>query len=324
MTMNDKKNLVADVEERIGNYLTVVQTRNVVGDLNEALESYSVEEADTGELNYDLLEMFLRAKSVEGKSQKTIERYRYIITQMHEYVGKNAGRICTDDIRGYLAKRQETVSGRTVEGERSCLSSYFSWLWKEQIISSNPVGNITTVKYQKKIYPAFTEVEIEKLKNACTSLRDKALIMFLYRTGARISEACALNKDDIVFEGNTCKVLGKGNKEREVYFTDLAAEILKEYLNSRTDNSPALFPGRGTDRMTEHGFQKMFRQLGKRAGVPDTHAHRFRRTLATELDRKGMSIKAIQKILGHENISTTAMYISLTNEDVHRAYNGCM
>lgn len=117
-----------------------------------------------------------------------------------------------------------------------------------------------------------------------------------------------------------CTVLGKGNKERTVFLDNIATMQLKRYLESRKDKNPALFTGKGSDRLTPGGVRFRLNTIARNAGVENVHPHRFRRTLATSLIDRGMPIQEVASILGHENINTTMTYVYVNKNNVKNAY----
>ena len=324
MSIQAKERLVEDVAHGIGEFLTVTQTDAVTDVLNEKLYGYEVTERYEGEISKDLLNVFLEAKRIEGRSAKTINRYSYEIERMLMDVGKPIERISVYDIRHYFMEmKNRGMQDSSIEGVRSVMSSFFGWLWKEQLIPANPCANIGTIKVQKKIRLPYSAAEIEKLKSGCTNIRDKAIVCFLLSTGARINEVTMLNRDDVDYKNLEIKVLGKGNKERTVYMDEVTAMILTEYQEQRTDESEALFSGirkNVTARLTPHGVREMLVKLGDRVGVENVHPHRFRRTLATNLINHGMPIQEVACILGHENLDTTMKYVYLDKANVKNAY----
>ena len=167
----------------------------------------------------------------------------------------------------------------------------------------------------------FDSVEIELMKEACgSSARNKAIICFMLASGVRISELIQLNRDDIDFQNKECIVFGKGAKERTVYLDDVAVSMLQRYLDTRKDDKPALFPGRGSDRMTDNGVRAMMKRLEETSGVENIHPHRFRRTMATAMSKKGMPVDEIAILLGHEDVRTTMKYICKDKNTVKRHY----
>jgi len=219
-----------------------------------------------------------------------------------------------------MAEKERGISNGTLDGIRSTLSSYFGWLQKEGLIEKNPCGNLGTIKCAKVVRQPYSSEDLERLKEGCKTLRDKAIVSFLLSTGCRISEVCGLNRDDIHFDTLECKVLGKGNKERIVYLDAVSAMFVKRYLNGRKDDNPALFVGKFKERLEPGGTRIMLKALERRTGVENIHPHRFRRTLATNLISRGMAIQEVAAILGHERIDTTMKYVCLDKSAVKNSY----
>lgn len=325
MSLQAKENLIHDIEEGVGEYLTVRQTRQVKATVKDALGRYEVEEIESGTVSTDLLTVFLDAKRIEGKSEKTLNRYAYILEKMIFGIGKPIEKITTSDIRQWFsAEKSRGLSDRSLDGNRNVCSSFFGWLFREQLIQQNPINNFTAIKFRKEIRKPFTAAEIERLKRACDSMRDLAVIHFLRSTGCRIGEVERLNIDDIDLERRTGEVIGKGDKPRKIFFDDVTAECLRDYLSERKDSSPALFAGRGSERLQQQAFRKMLNGIGRKAKVENVHPHRFRRTLATHLAEVGMPVQEIACILGHENINTTMTYIKVNEASVENKYRRYM
>lgn len=178
-----------------------------------------------------------------------------------------------------------------------------------------------TDQVQKDSKKPFSATDLEKLRKACESIRDLALVDFLYSTGCRVSEVSKLDISDIDFERMECTVLGKGNKERIVYLSPVATMHLQEYLAERKDVSNALFTGKGGKRLEKNGIEVVVKKLGKVAKVENAHPHRFRRTLATNLLDRGMNIQDVAAILGHADLKTTQIYCYISQSNVKAAYN---
>lgn len=213
------------------------------------------------------------------------------------------------------------MTNRTLNGMRRCYSSFFSWLSAEGLIGKNPCAGLVRVKFRKQVKKPYSAVELERIRSACSSnARDLALVDFLYSTGCRVSEVSHLDINDIDFDNQECTVIGKGNKERIVYLSDVAAMHLQEYLQNRTDMSEALFSGKGSDRLSKNGIEAALKRIGKKAKVENVHPHRFRRTLATNLLDRGMNIQDVAKILGHTDLKTTQIYCFISQKNVKVAY----
>ena len=324
MNILAKQTFTSEIELAVGNFLTVTDTKKVTDVVTDKLSGYEMTENKSSEIDsdsMDFLNLFLDAKIIEGRSEKTVERYSYILERMIQDVGCPVEKITKYHIRTYLMSLKEHgLQDSSIEGVRACISSFFTWLWKEGLIQRNPCANIAAIKCQRKIRQPFSEMEIAKIKESCHTLRDKALISFLLSTGCRISEICALNRDDVDFKELECKVLGKGNKERTVYINSECALALKNYINARTDDSPALFEGRGTKRLGPHGARFALKLIEDESGVVNIHPHRFRRTLATSLINHGMPIQEVAFVLGHEKLDTTMRYVYMEKNNVKNSY----
>lgn len=322
MALESKAVFLKEVERQLSSTLCLNDMRSTMHVLADTLAQFTMEtQRPEAELPDDLLDAYISALSVEGRSPKTLERYRYIISRMRKAVNVQTRQITVYHLRKYLSdEKARGISDRTLESTREVFSSYFNWLHREGLIDTNPVSNLGVIKYLKKQKDLYSDVDIERMKFACKSLRDRAIICFLKATGCRISEMVQLDRTDVDLEHLECKVLGKGNKERVVFLDSVAAMTLQSYLASRTDALPALFIGKGTQRMHPGGVRKMLVQLGQSAHVIHVHPHKFRRTTATNLIRHGMPIQEVAMILGHDKLDTTMQYVVLNNSEVKTSY----
>ena len=277
----------------------------------------------------DYLNKYLGAKKLEGCSAKTLFYYQSTIEKMLLTVDKNIREIATDDLRCYLSDyhSENQTSMVTIDNIRRILSGFFAWLEDENYIIKSPARRIHKVKTAQLIKETFSDENIESMRNACTEIRDLVLIEFLASTGVRIGELVLLNRNSINFYERSCIVLGKGNKQREVYFDAKTKLHLQEYLLSRNDDNEALFVSlnKPHQRLTISGIEKILQKIGKQAGVGRVYPHKFRRSLATMAIDKGMPIEQVQKLLGHVRIDTTMHYAMVNQSNVkmaHRRYIG--
>lgn len=270
-----------------------------------------------------LLKKFIATKRIEGLAESTLRRYYETNLELIQFLRKPLDEISTYDLRFYLSLRRQNgkVSNRSLDGMRRCYSSFFKWLSEEELISRNPCAALAQIKYRKTVKKPYSATEIERLREACTNIRDLALVDFLYSTGCRVSEVSRLDISDIDFEKMECIVIGKGNKERIVYLTPVAGMHLQEYLQQRKDMSEALFVGKGGKRLEKSGIEAALKKIGKTAGVENVHPHRYRRTLATNLLDRGMNIQDVAAILGHADLKTTQIYCYISQSNVKTAYN---
>lgn len=323
MSVAEKQNIIDKLRQTISNKYTVSQVDDILEAVQNVLSDYSIVPSTNVEINYqdDLLNTFLTAKTIEGCSEKTIKQYKYCVNKMIKYLNVPINSINVYHIRDYFAyEKNRGISDQTIKGYKNIYSSLFTWLHKESLIKSNPCVNIGSIKCEKKIRLPFSDIDLEKLKECCDNNRNKAIIFFLLSTGCRISEMCELNKDDINLDTLECIVHGKGNKQRTVFLSNVAAMMLKRYLNERTDNYPALFIGKGSSRLQPGGVRYMLKKIAIKAGVENVHPHRCRRTLATSLINHGMQIQDVAFILGHEKLDTTMKYVYISKNNVKDAY----
>ena len=324
MTVQERKTLEAFLKKRLEDELTVRQMNVVTDALQGSFDDMdAMARTAQGEKHDDYLNAFLQAKRVAGLSEKTLCKYARTINRLLSDEQVTPANVTIDHLRHWLSKEFERgISEKTLCGDRDSMSSFFGWLWREGLIARNPCGNLDPIKVPKIVRKPFDSVEIELIKEACgKNLRDKAIVCFLLATGCRVSEVVQLNRNDVDFMSKECIVFGKGAKERTVYLDDVSAAILKRYLDSRTDNSVALFPSSHGDRIQAHGIRAMLKRLEKRSGVANIHPHRFRRTMATSLNQHGMPVEEVAMILGHEEIKTTMKYVVKDKAEVKHHYH---
>lgn len=288
---------------------------------------YQEEALPTDTDNLEYLTMFLNAKKLEGCSERTIQYYKVTIRHFLKLITEPIRKITTEQIRQYLVDYQSinNCSKVTVDNVRRNVSSFFSWLEEEDYILKSPMRRIHKIKTTKTIKNTITDEEIERLRDQCGCKRDLAIIDLLYSTGMRVGELVRLNIEDIDFNERECIVLGKGDKERRVYFDAKTKIHLQDYLANRSDTNPALFVSLDApyNRLQISGVEVRLRMLGRSLGIERIHPHKFRRTMATRAIDKGMPVEQVQKILGHSQIDTTMQYAIVNQNNVkesHRKY----
>ena len=296
--------------------------------LYKVLYDYSISKKSTqltttNDTDVEMYKMFFAVKKIEGLSDSSLIAYKTELNKLFEKISKSIKEITTNDIRYYLAISSKTASSVTLNNKRRILCSFFKFLEQEEYIVKNPMTKIKQIKEEKKIKDPFTSDELERIRDACKSERDEALVEFLYSTGCRISEASGVDIEDIDFEKNEVKVYGKGKKERIVYINARAKMKIKKYIDIR--NAGPLFitskkvKGKH-ERLHTDSLRIIFGEIGKRAGVKNCHPHKMRRTMATKALRSGMKLDEVQKILGHEDIQTTTIYAETDMQDVKRKH----
>lgn len=274
------------------------------------------------------IRMFVASKKAVNRQTETLKQYSREIYNMLDFLGKRLEDITGMDLRYYYGVMRERrgIKMSTMQTRLHYLSSFWDFLITEELVHSNPVKKVGLLKLEKTIKKPYTAEEMEALRVNCMTLRDRALVEFLYSTGVRVSELVSLNVGDIEMGKQELTVYGKGSKERKTYLTDGAKFYLRRYLQERGANpDEPLFVTLDSphNRLTVAGVQYMLRQLGKRADVKNVHPHRFRRTIATDLLSRGMPIEQVKEFLGHEKLDTTMIYCTVKTESVrasHRKY----
>ena len=326
-----KQQIIESIIQQMLQHLDNVQLQRLKSVLEHELFDCEIKtqtKSDEDDGN-QLIDSFITAKRIEGCSEKTLKYYRTTIENMAEAVGKSVRHIQTEDLRTYLTnyKQKNSPSRVTIDNIRRILSSFFSWLEDEDYIIKSPVRRIHKVKTATNVKETYTDEDLEKMRDNCVELRDLAIIDMLASTGMRIGEMVLLNKADIDFNERECVVFGKGDKERVVYFDTRTKIHLQNYINSRTDENPALFVTLRSpfERIKIGGIETRLRKMGKELEIEKVHPHKFRRTLATMAIDKGMPIEQLQQLLGHKRIDTTLQYAMVKQSNVkqaHRKYIG--
>lgn len=321
-----KQKIMEGIVQQMLPYLNNVQLQKLQEVLEYSFYNYEISSKveETEDDSQKLIDAFVYAKRIEGCSEKTLKYYRTTIEAMTEVINKGVRHMQTDDLRAYLTEYQEKhgSSRVTIDNIRRILSSFFSWLEDEDHILKSPVRRIHKVKTATTIKETYTDEELEKMRDNCVELRDLAIVDMLASTGMRIGEMVLLNKVDINFNERECVVFGKGDKERVVYFDARTKIHLQNYINSRSDNDPALFVTLRAPhtRIKIGGIESRLREIGRSLEIEKVHPHKFRRTLATMAIDKGMPIEQLQQLLGHKRIDTTLQYAMVKQSNVKQAH----
>ena len=328
-----KDNLIREIEQAMLPFLDNAQMKQLQGALNRVLWNKQITVADPSIVDepndLGMMNLFLSSKKVEGCSDKTLRYYKATIEKMLTTIQIGVTHITTDDLRRYLARyeQESSCSKANIDNIRRILSSFFSWLEDENYILKSPVRRIHKIKTTKPVKEVYTDEALEIMRDNCDNLRDLAIIDLLSSSGIRVGELVKLNIADVDFENRECVVLGKGNKERPVYFDARTKIHLKNYLLSRTDDNPALFVSllEPHNRLEISGVEIRLRKLGRMLDIPKVHPHKFRRYVATRAIDKGMPVELLQRLLGHSKIETTMEYAMVNQANVklsHRRFIG--
>lgn len=326
--MDNKEIIIIKIMAELGEIVDI-EPKKMRAVLDEAFNGYSVEKESYDLVVSDLKEKikyFLASKKIDGVKMNTLYNYNLKLQHFADRVVKPCSMITTHDIRYYLAliSQEKTLKESTMATNFSVLKSFFSWMANEEIIDKDPMRKLKTPSLNKRdLRHALTSEELEKVRNACKTIREKSLVEFLSSSGCRLTELQQLNISDVDFNERCVEVLGKGNKKRVVYFSPRAKLFLSEYLKSRKDDNPALFVSMRSPhkRLGVRAIQLEIKDLGEKAGLNrKIHPHLLRHTFATLALNSGMDITVIQNILGHESVATTQIYANMDKEHIKAEY----
>lgn len=274
---------------------------------------------------------YLDAKRIEGYSPATIEGYGLQLKILRRHVGdKPLAEITLADLRDYL--RQHThLKPSSLAHKVRVIRAFFKWAHEEDLVARNPSLKLKEPKQPTRIPKAITIEEVELLRDACRTTQEHALVELLFATGCRVGEIRGINRADVDWHRRAIIVLGKGSREREVYFGARAAIWLRRYLDDRTDDNPALFVTarrhRRADgkpahrRLSAYMVLYFVTNVARRCGLEErVTPHVLRHTLATVLLNQGAPLVAVQSILGHAKPETTQVYATLSGSARRRAY----
>lgn len=323
----DRNDFIKAVQLHLINVVDSDTVSAIVDAISYELKDYDIVKKTTEIVVYDddnnkILKSFLSCLIVEGKSKKTINQYKCSIKRLFDFCGnKRYDKITAFDIRAWLAKcKLGGVKNVTLCNLKNYITPFFAWMFNEGMIEKNPCSTIRPIKVPIEEKEAFSSVEIDTIRSNCANDFERALIEFLYASGMRIEEVSDVKLENIDFNALVVNVKGgKGDKDRTTFINPVARKYITKYLESNKHTSEYLFTSRLGDKYTACGLRRVTTKLTKRCGFR-VHPHRFRRTLASDLAKKGMQIQEIQKLLGHTSIETTKKYIDTRMEKVEASY----
>lgn len=262
-------------------------------------------------------------------SDYTIKNYQLDLTDFFKYVNKSNIdflNIKNTHVRGYL-KYLDTcnLKNTTISRRISALRTFYNYLLEKGFVKSNIFLNVKNPKLEKKLpnYLNYTEIE-ELLASIDTSnsggLERRLLVEMFYSTGCRVGEMVNVKISDIDFYNKTIKVMGKGSKERIVYYGDYASKYLEDYLKNK-DKKGYLFTNKRGEKLTIEEVEYIVRDIMKHISIK-THVtpHTLRHTFATHLLNNGADIRTVQELLGHANLSTTGIYTHVSSDRLKDVY----
>lgn len=297
-------------------------------DIEEVLYNFQVTSKETALVTSDLegkINYFLATKELEGLSKLTINNYRYTLNKLALFFNKPLISITVPDIKMFLYSLTDNRQANTLNTLMTPVKLFFQWCQNEEFIVKNPCASIKPVKEPKRVRQPLSIENVELLRDSLTDIREKALFEFFISTGCRLSEVINTKISDIDFNRKSLLVIGKGDKQRRVYFTERCKRALINYLDSRSDTCEYLFirDKSPLTKLGSRGVQDIVNKMKKAANLPKeikVTPHIFRHTFATMALNAGMKIDIVQHLLGHDDPSTTQIYAKLLETNVEHTY----
>ena len=314
-------------EKMIGSIITMLSTKFNSSDLTfvqnvltVCLHDYTVmpaKELPSNEVlnNDNIIIHYMATKKMEGLSMKTLMTYKHHIYKFFDFTHLLVQDVETNSVRFYLASLESRASKSFTDDARRILNTFFNFCEDEGYISKNPVKKIKRIKQNKIMKTPYSDIEVEMIRDACITPREKALVSFLFSTGARREEITKIKNSDVNLHERSVIIHGKGGKDRIVYFSARCEKHLSEYMNSKDYNSEYLFCSSKAPygKLSNEGLAQIIKRIGKRSGVNNVHLHRFRRWFGTYMANQGVPLQDLKEMMGHSKIETTVEYYVFTD-----------
>lgn len=284
-------------------------------------------------LNEHLISFISYLKVVRNLSPHTTKNYKRDITQLINFLEKEVHKwkqVEELHIRNFINKeRRRGLNPRSLQRILSSLRSFFNYLLDEEIIEVNPASEMSAPKSPILLPKALDTDLIKKFldfkPNGDLEIRDKAIAELLYSSGLRLSELCNLDIDSISIKERSCRVVGKGNKTRDLPIGEKAIQAIRDWILVRNKlslpNSKAFFLNKNGTRLSTRSVQLRLKRLGKKRGLPSIHPHLLRHSFASHILESSGDLRAVQDMLGHSDIGTTQIYTKLDFQQLSKVYD---
>jgi len=268
-------------------------------------------------------------------SSYTVINYENDLLKLEEFLNKRKIKLNDLDYKMVnefiIFLKENRLNSVSINRILSAARTYFKFLEKKKVVSSNPFKLTTSLKKDKRLpnyfkYNDFIDMIDSIDTNTDLGIRNRALFELLLATGARVSEVVNIKTNDINISLGEIKVLGKGNKERIVYINEHTKEALLNYLNNSRNNllkekNDYLFLNHLGTKLTDRGVRVIIDNIIKKSAISlKITPHTFRHSFATMMLNEGCDLKSVQELLGHVNLSTTSIYTHLSNEQIKNVY----
>jgi len=297
--------------------------------IEEELNDYEITSKSTELSRCDILEkafLYLACKKLEGIKDTTRYNYTLLLKRMNEYFLKPLSSISTMDLRIFLAKEYKNNQANSLNCKISLLKSFFGWLQDEGYMLQNPSKNLQIIKEPYRRRGHILPLDVERMRNACETIREKTIINFLFATGCRVSEVTNACIDRIDWQDNSIMVIGKGDKERKVFFDPKTRLCLLEYIETREQNnifSNSLFVTSKFPyaKLGQRSIERDFKEIAQRANITyNVSVHWARHSFACSAISHNIPIHVLSKMLGHNNLSTTELYFTIDDLTLKQEY----
>lgn len=272
---------------------------------------------------------FLLDRQARRITQSTLFWYGRYIDRLLAYLTErqitDPTQVTATHIREYLVSLESRqLADRTIHHHASAARAFFNFCVAEDIIQVSPMTRVRMPRLPKDILPAFTETEVKNILRICETDRDRAIVLCLLDTGARLQEFVNLKVGHVdITDGRVIIRHGKGKKDRVTFLGQTTRRALRRYLATRPKlcvDDPLWLTERGATGLTRMGVQRLLQRLRALSGVPHCHAHTFRRTFALACLRNGMDIFSLQRIMGHADTRMLGRYLAQTDDDLQTAH----
>jgi integrase/recombinase XerD len=278
--------------------------------------------------NLEILNEYLLDLKLTNKSKQTIMEYSWFLQRFLIFINKPVTDLVSDDIFDWTNEKCGCLKPATKNRHLAVISAFIQFCQQEEYLSEDVQVKSRWRPKLPKTQPKYLDKEeLAKVKLAAENfkLRDRALFEFLLTSGSRVGEAVGLDIEDLDLENRTARVTGKGNKTRDVHFSESCALLLEKLLENHPGNTSAVFLNRWGNRMHVRSVQNIMAKIGEKAGLNrKLTPHCLRHTFSTYILSKGADIEFISEELGHANLATTCIYARVLDEQVVATYRKCM
>lgn len=294
--------------------------------IDEVLYKYEVTTKETALITSDIHQkasLYLACKKLEGIAKGTLYNYSLELSKFDLFFHKPLSTITSMDIRMYMSSISEGRLESTINTKMVPIRDFFSWLQNEEYIVSNPTKKVKSMKEPHREKQPLNNEQVEIIRDSLDTRRDKAILEFLLSTGCRVGEIVEIKILEIDWNRMSVLVIGKGNKQRRVFFNDRTKVCLKKYLERRVGISKYLFCSdrKPYKKLGTRGVQVIVNKIEANSSIGvNLTPHIFRHTFATRALASGMPLEVVQTLLGHETIDTTRIYAKVKETNIEYMY----